>query len=271
MPLTLTYCAKTTVPVEVAGFTPAGLRGASRTEIEKRTILHGNQRVPLAELFRVAGTSDDEQLTFVGDLSGVHSIGAKMDRGVIRVEGNAGRHLGSELAGGEIQVTGDAGDWVGGEMRSGLIHVRGNAGDRVGSAYRGSPRGMIGGTLLIGGNCGDELGHNLRRGLIAVGGNVGDAPGLNLIAGTILVMGGVGIRPVAGMRRGTLAVFGKTPELLPTFRPSGLGRPLYLRLYFAALRRQGFAVPPELDEADYRLFAGDLLAGGRGEVLTRAI
>lgn len=268
MPLTLTYTAKTTVPIEAAGLLPAEIRGLSQAEIERRPLLHGNRTVPLAELFRVSGKADDEQLTLVGDLSGVHGLGTKLDRGVIRIEGNAGRHLGSELAGGEIHVTGNAGDWVGGEMKAGLIYIRGSAGDHVGCAYRGAPRGMSGGLLLVGGNVGREAGHNLRRGLIAVGGDAGDAPGLNMIAGSIFVFGGVGIRAAAGMRRGTLAVFGQRPTLLPTFRASGRGRPLYLRLYFAALRKHGFQVPPHLDAAEYELFAGDLVTVGKGEVLT---
>jgi formylmethanofuran dehydrogenase subunit C len=270
MALTLTYRGRTTVPVEVEGIVPAALREKSIAEIEKLSIYHGNQQLPLAEFFGIGGDPSDEQLTFVGDLAGVHWIGAKMDRGVVRVEGDAGRHVGSELRGGEVHVSGNAGDWVGGEMKKGLIFVRGSAGHLIGSAYRGSARGMTGGTLLIGGNVGNEIGHSMRRGLIAVGGNTGDFPCLNMIAGSVLVFGTTGIRAAAGMRRGTLAVFGERPKLLHTFKPSGTFKPLYLRLYFAALRRHGFEVPADLDDADYRMFTGDLLTVGKGEVLVRA-
>jgi formylmethanofuran dehydrogenase subunit C len=268
--LTLTYRGNTSVPVEVEGIVPAALREKPLGEIEKLPIFHGNRQVPLAEFFTVAGDPGDEQLTFAGDLAGVHWIGAKMERGIVRVEGNAGRHVGSEMIGGEIHVLGDAGDWVGGEMRKGLIHVRGNAGNLVGSAYRGSDRGMTGGTLLIGGNVGDEIGHTMRRGLIAVGGDTGDFPCLNMIAGSVLVFGTTGVRAAAGMRRGTLAVFGKAPALLNTFRSAGDCKLSYLRIYFATLRRHGFRVPDELDDADYRVFTGDLLTVGKGEVLVRA-
>lgn len=268
--LTLTYRGSTNVPIEVEGIVPAALRERSLPEIEKLPIYHGNRQVPLAEFFAVSGDPSDEQLTLVGDLSGVHHIGSKMDRGVVRVEGNAGRHVGSELRGGEVHVFGNAGDWVGGEMRRGLIYVRGNAGDLVGSAYRGSPRGMTGGTLLVGGNVGDEIAHSMRRGLIAVGGDTGDFPCLNMVAGSVLVFGTTGDRAAAGMRRGTLAVFGQAPKLLNTFKPTGLGNPLYLRLYFAALRRHGFPVPHGLNDVEYRLFSGDLLTVGKGEVLVRA-
>jgi formylmethanofuran dehydrogenase subunit C len=154
-------------------------------------------------------------------------------------------------------------------MKRGLIYVRGNAGDLVGSAYRGSPRGMTGGTLLVGGSVGQEIAHSMRRGLIAVGGDTGDFPCLNMIAGSVLVFGTTGARPAAGMRRGTLAVFGRAPQLLGTFKSAGVGRPLFIRLYLAALRRHGFPVPPKLEEAEYRLFSGDLLSVGKGEVLVR--
>jgi formylmethanofuran dehydrogenase subunit C len=267
--LTLTYRGNTTVPVEVEGIVPAVLREKPLGEIEKLQVYHGNRQIPLAEFFSVAGDPSDEQLTFTGELSGVHWIGAKMDRGVVRVEGNAGRHVGSELRGGEVHVSGNAGDWVGGEMKKGLIYVRGNAGHLIGSAYRGSAKGMTGGMLLIGGNVGNEIGHSMRRGLIAIGGNTADFPCLNMIAGTVLVFGTTGIRAAAGMRRGTLAVFGEKPKLLHTFKSTGQCKPLYLRLYFAMLRRHGFSVPAELDDAGLRMFTGDLLTVGKGELLVR--
>ena len=116
------------VPVEVEGITPNVVREKSLADIEQMDIFHGNQKLPLAEMFDVTGDSSDGQLNWEGELSGVHWIGAKMSDGVIRVSGNAGRHVGSEMSGGEIHVAGDASDWVGGEMFGDLIHVRGRAG-----------------------------------------------------------------------------------------------------------------------------------------------
>ncbi|MBA4019101.1 MAG: formylmethanofuran dehydrogenase subunit C [Pirellula sp.] len=265
--LTLTYQNHSSIPVEVEGIVPEALRGRSVAEIERTKILHGNREVPLAELFRVSGSAEDEQITFVGDLAGVHWIGAKQRLGVIRVEGDAGRHLGSELDGGTIHVSGDAGDFPGTEMRSGLIHVRGSVGNLAGGAYRGSARGMTGGTLLIGGDAGHEVGSTMRRGLIAVGGNVGDLAAFNMIAGTVLVMGAAGQRAAAGMRRGTLAVLGGTQPLLPTFREAGRCRPTYMRLYAAELQRRDFRPPAEFGGCEWQQFTGDLLTVGKGEVL----
>src|ERR1044071_5530386 len=164
--LRLRYNANTSIPVEIEGLTPQWASGKSLTEIERFEIFHGNRRLALGEYFSVSGDGADGRLEFEGNLSGVHWIGAQMSGGEIHVQGNAGRHVGSEMTGGAIHVHGDARDWVGGEMHGGLIHVRGNAGHLIGSAYRGSRMGMTGGTIMIGGAVGNEVGHTLRRGLI---------------------------------------------------------------------------------------------------------
>jgi formylmethanofuran dehydrogenase subunit C len=266
MPLRLIYKAETTVPVEIEGFLPASARGKSLVDIERFEIFHGNEKRPLGDFFSVSGTADD-RIDFEGDLSGVHWIGTGMSEGAIHVEGDAGRHVGSEMTGGEIHVSGSAGDWVGGEMHGGLVHVRGRAGHLIGSAYRGSRRGMTGGTILIRGEVGNEVGHTMRRGLIAVGG-CGDFVGINMIAGTILVFGPCGIRPAAGMRRGTIGLFGsQPPKLLPTFRAGGRDRLLVVQLLLGELRRLDYPLDDNLMHAAFRMYHGDMVAVGRGEVL----
>jgi formylmethanofuran dehydrogenase subunit C len=270
--LKLNYKATTTIPVEVEGLVPNWTREKSLAEIEQFQIFHGNQKLPLAEFFDVLGDPADSRIEFSGSLAGVHWIGAHMTDGEIRVSSPAGRHVGSEMTGGNIQVHGDAGDWVGGEMHGGLIHVRGNAGHLIGSAYRGSKRGMTGGTILIDGNVGNEVGHTMRRGLLAVGGNCGDFAGINMISGTVMVLGECGIRAGAGMRRGTVALFGpQPPAVLATFRKSCLYHPRYLQLMFRYLRQHEFAVPAELWHAQYRLYHGDNVGLGRGELLVREL
>jgi formylmethanofuran dehydrogenase subunit C len=271
MPLQLTYIGKTNVPVEVEGIVPALLRNKSLAEIERLEIFHGNQKLPLAEFFRVSGEPGDCRLEFDGALGGVHWIGTHMAEGVIHVAGDAGRHVGSGMRDGEIHIQGDAGDWLGAEMRGGLIRVDGRAGNLVGSAYRGSPRGMTGGTILIRGDVGSEIGHNLRRGLLAVSGACGDFAGTNMIAGTILVFGACGIRPGAGMRRGTIGLLGPdAPQALATFRRGACHRPLVLDLLLRHLRELGFPIADEILAADYWTYHGDFLAGGRGELLVRS-
>ena len=271
MPLVLKYEAQSSVPVEIEGIVPDLQRDKSLHEIEKTLVFHGNEKVPLGEFFHVSGNASDQAIAFEGDLSGVHWIGAKMKGGLIHVHGDAGRHVGSEMSGGTIHVDGRAGDWVGGEMHGGIIHVQGRAGHLVGAAYRGSRRGMTGGTILIGGDVGNEIGHTMRRGLLAVGGNAGDLTGFNMIAGTILVFGNCGIRHGAGMRRGTIGLLGEDrPELLPSFLLACRYRSAVMDLLFRQLRDQGFTVPAWFDNAQFDLYNGDLIEGGRGELLVRA-
>lgn len=272
MTLQLTYRGETTVPVEVEGLTPDWAADKTVAAIERFEILHGNHRVPLAEMFKVSGDAGDRNLVIEGNLAGVHWIGAQMSSGKIHVRGAAGRHVGSRMKGGSIVVEGDAGDWLGAEMRGGLIHGKGNAGHLVGAAYRGSARGMTGGTILIDGDVGNEPGHSMRRGLIAVGRAAGDMLGFNMIAGTIFVFGECGIRPGAGMRRGTIGLLGpKPPKLLPSFRYACTSQLPFMRLLLHRLSTQGFPVDPALMAAEFDLHHGDMISLGRGEILFRHV
>ena len=270
MAFRLVYKGSTHVPVEVEGITPDAVAGQSIAEIERLEVFHGNQSTALAEFFAVTGDPTDGCLEWEGDLSGVHWIAAKMKAGQVHVVGNAGRHLGSEMTGGEIDVQGDAGDWVGGEMHGGTIRVRGRAGHLAGAAYRGSARGMTGGTILIDGDAGNEIGHSMRRGLLVVGGSAGDLAGFSMLAGTILVLGDAGIRPGAGMRRGTIGFFGRNPPpLLPTFRFACRCQPEILNLILRRLRRRGYPVPDQVWPTQVALYNGDMIEGGRGEIMIR--
>jgi formylmethanofuran dehydrogenase subunit C len=270
MTLRLVLKARSGVPLEVEGITPDAVRDKDLTEIGQLPIFQGNTKVPLAEFFAVSGDPSDARMEWEGDLSGVHWIGAKMAAGYVHVAGNAGRHLGSEMRGGEIHVDGDAGDWVGGEMHGGLIHVRGRAGHLVGAAYRGSAVGMTGGTILVHGQVGNEMGHTMRRGLVAVGA-ADDLVGFNMLAGTLMVFASCGIRHGAGMRRGTIAFLGdQPPPLLPSFRHACRYRPEVMSLLLRHLRHLQFPVAEELLAASFDLYNGDLIEGGRGELLVRA-
>jgi len=271
MALRLLYKGETTVPVEIEGLTPDALCAQPLEEIKRLEIFEGNRRRTLGEMFEVTGDASDLRWDLEGNLAGVHWIGAHMREGEIHIHGDGGRHIGSEMYGGAIHVHGTAGDWVGGVMHGGLIHVRGNAGHLIGAAYRGSAKGMTGGTILIGGDCGNEIGHTMRRGWIAVRGRCADMAGFNMIAGSIFAFGGCGIRPGAGMRRGTIAVLGgELPQLLPSFRYACRYRPIFLRLMLRQLQQLGFEMPADLSAAEVDLYAGDLVALGKGEIILRA-
>ncbi len=270
MALRLEYRGVTSVPVEIEGLTPDWASQKTLAEIGRFEIYHGNQKLPLAEMFTVTGDPGDQRFDFEGNLAGVHWIGAHMKSGVIQIHGPAGRHVGSDMQGGEITVHGNANGWVGAEMRRGLIHIKGNAGHLLGAAYRGSVKGMTGGTILVDGNAGNEIGLTMRRGMIAVGGNAGDMLGFNMIAGTILVFGECGIRPGAGMRRGTIGLFGPNPPLLlPSFRFGCTYHPQVMPLMLRTLEGKGFAVDASLYSSEFDLYHGDLVSVGRGEILFR--
>ncbi len=265
--LTLELHAPPQVPLEVDGILPEHVRQLSAKEIAKLPVQYGNRQVELGEFFQVSGNAADEQFEWRGDLSGVHRIGGKMTRGKVFVRGNAGRHVGIEMRGGEIVVEGDASDFLGCEMHGGSIRVQGSAGDLVGGAYRGSLRGMTGGTILIDGDAGNEVAHSQRRGLIAIGGNVGDYAAVNMLAGTLIVGGDGGRRPGAGMRRGTILFLRSRPELLPTFRFGCRYQPTWLPLVTRDLLKRGFRFPERIGSSVCDLYHGDLLHGGRGEVV----
>jgi formylmethanofuran dehydrogenase subunit C len=272
MAVRLELVNNTSIPLEVEGILPETVAGKSASEIERLNLFHGNRQAPLADFFRVSGSSDDECLEWAGDLAGVHWLGAGMTRGIMRVDGSAGRHVGSRMRGGRIDVAGDVSDWLGGEMLGGEIQVRGRAGHCVGCAYRGSARGMTNGVILVHGDAGNEIGHGMRRGLIAVAGHAGDLIGFNMLAGSIFVFGNSGIRPGAGMRRGTIGLLGsELPPLLPTFRRACTGRLEILRLADQVLARQNFPAPVRMGDTILALYHGDLLEGGRGEILLRAL
>lgn len=270
MSLKLSYYGQTSVPLEIEGLTPDWACDKSVTEIERFEIFHGNRKIPLAEMFRVAGDASDKQFEFEGDLKGVHWIGAHMTSGRIHIQGSAGRHVGSEMAGGEIHVHGDTRGWAGAEMHGGLLHIHGNSGHLLGAAYRGSVKGMTGGTILVDGNAGNEIGLTMRRGLIAVAGSTGDVIGFNMIAGTILAFGECGIRPGAGMRRGTIGLLGPNPPLLlPSFRFASTHRTPILSILLREVRSKGLKFDESLLSAAFDFHRGDLVSVGRGEIIFR--
>lgn len=255
------------VSLEVDSINLEQLRDLNTDEISRTLIWQGNTQIPLAEAFDVSGSLSDSCLVWQGELSRVHWIGAKLGSGSVRVDGSAGRHVGSQMSGGQIEVAQDVGDFAGVEMTGGTLRVGGNAGDRVGARYPGSDYGMNRGFISVAGNVGKGLGENMRRGTLLVQGNAGDAVGWNMLAGTICVMGTMGRFPGAGMVRGSVVCAGDRPsDILPTFLPGPVvAKPQWLRILARWLERQNLGQPGLL-EPQYRLLAGDLLYGGRGEL-----
>jgi len=247
------------IPIECERLDIGALAGLSPLEAAKRTIHHGNRTVELGQFFDVEANGTDE-LHFSGDLSNVHGLGQGMTGGTVCIDGAIGRRCGAMMAGGTVRIDGGAGGWLGCEMKGGTIRLTGTAGPHAGGAFPGSRRGMTGGSIRIGGHAGPECAATMRRGTVVVDGDVGEFAAAAMIAGTLVVRGKLGGKAGAGMKRGTIVALGGCLEVSPGHRFSCTAELAYLNLLFA---RIGLSGPPPA----VRVHRGDLLTGGRGELL----
>ncbi len=151
-------------------------------------------------------------------------------------------------------------------MKGGLIHVHGDGGGQVGAAYRGSLTGMRGGTIIVDGTAGLEVGMRMRRGTIVVGGIVRDFAGLQMKGGTIVLLSGAEIRTGAWMNRGTIISLAPL-QMMPTFRYSCDYNPTFLNVYARQLESLGVSIPFQPSEGAYQRYCGDSSVPGKGEIL----
>lgn len=256
--LTLRLKIHSPIPIDLGGITPDRLRVMTHAQIAATPILFGRVFVPLTELFEVTGEDIDETLEIQGDLSKVRQVGAGMTAGTL-IATNPGPHAGARMTGGVLQLE-SAGDWLGAEMSGGTIKVERDAANLVGAGYRGARRGMSGGTIIIHGNAGDEVGLRMRRGAIVVHGSTGHHTGAAMIAGTIIARAGIGHATGRGMKRGTIiSAPPSDPEQLGFVKVCEYSPPI------VSLIEREFSIalnPPGEVVSCYR---GDLVTGGRGE------
>lgn len=252
--------------LDMSPFTPRRLAGKTCHEIAHILLWLGNREIACGELFAIDGEVTEE-LIIQSDSDRLDRIGAGLEGGVIRVEGDAGAYLGHGMRDGRIQVSGNAGVSAGCAMCGGELSIDGNAGDFLGGAVAGERRGMRGGTLMVKGNAGDRAGDLLRRGTILIGGDSGDYCASRMVAGTLVVLGRSGAQTGFAMRRGTLITTQEPASLPATFNHNGRHRLSFLTLLnnhlqdtttFPALRERGDRV---------RRWVGDLSCDGRGEIL----
>lgn len=272
MALVLTQQVETKIPIEVSGVTPDQLVGRSLQEIERLPVWHGNQSLPLAELFHVAGNlADDQVLVWDGELTSVHGIGTQMRAGKIEIKANAGRRVGSQMAGGELCAEGNVSDFAGCEMTGGTLRILGDAGDLVGGHLPGSKLGMNRGEIFVAGDVGKACGKKMRRGTIVIGGDAGSLVGWNMLAGTILVFGNAGPQVGVEMKRGTIVLSQLNyTGFLPTFKP-GLVQPVPMLAMLANwIRSKPFSCQAGRLTEPHQMFHGDMLYGGRGEIFVRS-
>jgi formylmethanofuran dehydrogenase subunit C len=252
--------------ISLAGITPDRLAGLSLDAVKGLAVTADERPAELGELFSISGDTAGSVLECHGDFSRVHSVGAGMAEGTIRVTGNVGRHAAEGMRGGRLEVAGDAGDWLAAELSGGEVMVEGSAGDNVAGALPGSDHGLRGGVVVVMGDVGRLAGQRMRRGIVAVGGDCGAAAAFEMRAGTVLVAGRVGPHPGLGMRRGSLVALADQPAIPASFHRGRAWLPPFIGLQLAELRRAGFR-PTTLPPARFRQWHGDLIAGGRGEIL----
>lgn len=255
------------IPIEADCITPGEFSDRSVSELEDLTLLEGNEKRDLGELFDVEEEDENENTIEIrGDVPTVRHIGREMAAGEIIIKGDAGMHLGCDMDGGEITVEGDVADWAGENMNGGVIRINGDGGNFLGAASWGKNAGMTGGVMIIDGNTGRETGKKMRRGVIAVKGDTGTFTGNRMTGGTIICYGNLGDRPGAGMERGTLIAYNE-PDLLPTFEHNLSYNPIFIRVLLRELGKYDLPIEGDHITGLYERYSGDLASLGKGEIL----
>jgi formylmethanofuran dehydrogenase subunit C len=269
MPLILTPRAVAGAPlaIDLAGIMPQRVATLTLAEIARLPVLADDHPCELGHVFTAAGDPSDLAIECRGDFTRVHRVAAGMTAGTVRVAGSVGRHAGEGMCGGRLDIEGDAGDWLACELTAGDVRVAGDAGDNVAAALPGSVVGMRGGRVIVAGRVGHLLASRLRRGVVAVGGGCGAAAGFEMRAGTVVIGGEVGSQPGLGMRRGSVISLTDSPRPAAMFWPGAAWRPPFLHLLFRSLAAAGFAPAAAIRPGNWRQWHGDMLAGGRGELL----
>jgi formylmethanofuran dehydrogenase subunit C len=271
MSVRLVWKGATRDPVEGSSLRPDTLMGMDPLELSRLRLDVDGKPVALADLFdvHIKDNNPPYLLEIDGDLGRVRGIGSGMASGAIVVRGSVGSRVGFGMKGGVIEVRGEAGAWAGSMMAGGILRIDGSAGDHLGAGLPGERAGMRGGTILVAGDAGTDVGAVMRRGLIAVAGAVGDDAGRGVFAGTILGFGPVGVRFGAGLKRGTIASLGPVPprSITPGFARACRYETAMLGLWINQLKKMRFPVPATSRARVVERYNGDLLEGGRGELL----
>jgi formylmethanofuran dehydrogenase subunit C len=252
--------------IDLAGIVPDRLAGLSLDAVRRLPIRADERQAAVGDLFTVTGDSGADVLECRGDFSNVHRVAAGMASGTVRVTGSVGRRAAEGMRGGRLEVADDAGAGLAVEMAGGEVHVAGSAGDNLAGPLPGGDLGMRGGLVTVAGDVGRVAAQRMRRGIVAVGGSCGEGAAFELRAGTLLVAGEVGPHAGLAMRRGSLVSLVARPAIPATFRRGRGWLPPFIPLLLARLARAGFRPAPPVP-GRFRQWHGDLLAGGRGEIL----
>lgn len=255
--------------VDCSPLTADKLGDKSAADIAALTLVVGNQKVRVDELFELSG-DDLAEIRIDKATDKLDHIGHGMSTGTITVNGDAGAYLGQFMSGGTITVNGNTHIYTACEMKGGQIKVNGNAGDFVGAARIGYKNGMTGGTVIITGNSGARTGDHMRRGMILIEGNAGDYCGSRMVSGTIAVLGQVGRHLGYAMKRGTLLLQQPPAHgLAGNFNDCGSHTLAFLPLMFASFKKLDSEFARVEPFSRVQRYAGDLAGIGMGEILVK--
>lgn len=252
---------------DLSAITPANLAGLDAGEAGGLLVPYGADRVALGDLFEVRSETTDA-LLIAGDPR-LDFVGARLDAGEILVEGPVGAFAGAGMTGGCLRITGDAGEALAAGLEGGSIEVSGSVGARLGCARSGERAGMRGGMVQVFGDAGPHACERLRGGIVLVAGDVGANAAFDLVAGTLAVAGRLGPGAGRGMRRGTLILAQEPEAPAPGFVDNGAHDLVMLALLSRRVPQLAALFGGTLSGHVTRR-VGDLLSGGRGEMLVLA-
>jgi formylmethanofuran dehydrogenase subunit C len=255
--------------IDCSPLTADKLADMSAADIAAITLVVGNQKVRVDDVFAVSG-DDVTAIRFENTTDKLDHLGHGMSQGQITINGDAGAYLGQFMTGGKIIVNGNTGIYTACEMKGGEIKVNGNAGDFVGGARIGYKNGMTGGTVIISGNSGKRTGDHMRRGMILIEGNAGDYCGARMVSGTIAVLGQVGKHLGYAMKRGTLLLQQAPAQgISANFNDCGSHTLAFLPLMFASFKNLDSEFARVEPFSRVQRYAGDLAGIGMGEILVK--
>lgn len=263
----LSLRAPLTARADLSAVTPAALVGLGESAVAHLSVPYGTGRTALGDLFEVRREGADA-LVIAGDPR-LDFVGAKLGAGEILVEGPVGAFAGAGMTGGRLRIAGDAGEALAAGLEGGSVEVTSSVGARLGCALSGARAGMRGGLVEVSGDAGPHAGERLRGGLILVAGDVGANAAFDLVAGTLAVAGRLGPGAGNGMRRGTLILAQEPEAPAPGFVENGAHDLVMLSLLARRVPQLAALFGGALSSRVNRRM-GDLLAGGRGEMLVLA-
>jgi len=267
--LTFTLKNQPAQRIDCSPLTTDKLADKSVDDIAALTLVIGNQKLRVDEIFDISG-SDLAEIRFENATDKLDHIGHGLSIGSITVNGNVGAYLGQFMTHGEITVNGNTGIYTACEMKGGQIKVNGNAGDFVGGARIGYKNGMTGGTVIVAGNTGERTGDHMRRGMILIEGNAGDYCGSRMVSGTIAVLGQVGKHLGYAMKRGTLLLTNAPQHgLSANFNDCGSHTLAFLPLMFASFKKLDSQFAKLESFSRVQRYAGDISGIGMGEILVK--